>query len=35
MKEYMQMQDTLGTIGFNQLVSYMYTVTILIEKPTL
>lgn len=26
MKEYLQMQDTLGTIGFNQLVSYMYTV---------
>lgn len=33
MKEYLQMQDTLGTIGFNQLV--WYTVTILIEKPTL
>lgn len=33
MKEYLQMQDTLGTIGVNQLVSY--TVTILIEKPTL
>lgn len=35
MKEYLQMQDTLGTIGFNQLESYMYTVTILIKKPTL
>lgn len=35
MKEYLQMQDTLGTIGFNQLASYMYRVTILIEKPTL
>lgn len=35
MKEYLQMQDTLGTIGFNQLVSYMYRVTIFIEKQTL
>lgn len=29
MKEYLQMQDTLGTIGFNQLVSYSTCIELL------